>query len=343
MNIFWWTLISTQLTILSVTLYLHRGQAHRAIEYQSALNYLFRTWLWISTGISTSEWTAVHRKHHAKCETVDDPHSPHTKGIANVFFRGFWLYRAEAKNLDTLERFGKGTPNDWLERKLYRPHSLLGIGLCLALNIALFGAWGVASWAVQMIWIPLWAAGVINGLGHWWGYRNYDSPDKSTNLIPWGFWIGGEELHNNHHGHATSAKFSHRPWEFDIGWLVIRILMVFRLAKVKRVVPALRWMSEKQECDLKSLEAIILHRSAILQQYSKKVIKRTLGTPHAEHVHRMRERLEAIWKSSLKTTDEMVLELQQWCKEARESGIQFLEEFASRLPKIQLHPQLASL
>ena len=184
MNIVWWTLLSTQLTIFSVTLFLHRSQAHRAVDFHPVLNHLFRGWLWLTTGISTSEWVAIHRKHHAKCETDDDPHSPHAKGILNVFFLGAYLYRKEAKNMETLSKYGKGTPNDWLERKVYRSHTVIGLGLCLALNLALFGVWGLLSWGIQMIWIPLWAAGVINGLGHWWGYRNYESPDKSTNLVP---------------------------------------------------------------------------------------------------------------------------------------------------------------
>lgn len=338
MNIVLWTLIATQLTILSVTLYLHRSQAHRSVDFHPVLNHFFRAWLWLTTGISTSEWTAVHRKHHAKCETDPDPHSPHTKGIWTVFFQGALLYRQEAKNPETLERYSKGTPNDWLENKLYRPHALLGIGLCLALNLAMFGAWGVLSWGIQMIWIPLWAAGVINGLGHWWGYRNYESPDKSTNLTPWGFWIGGEELHNNHHGHATSAKFSHRPWEFDIGWMAIRILMAFNLAKVKHVVPSLGWAHGKEVCDLHTLEAVIAHRYAVLRQYSRKVMARTKTAAEAAHAEHMRERLEAIWKSSMKTSEELVQELQQWCREARESGMHILDDFAKRLATMQLKP-----
>lgn len=338
MNIVWWTLIATQLTILSVTLYLHRSQAHRAVEFPKALNHLFRGWLWFTTGISTSEWVAVHRKHHAKCETDADPHSPHTKGIMNVFFGGFWLYRKEAKSPETLAKYAKGTPNDWLELHLYRPHTMLGIGLCLALNVGLFGLWGFASWAVQMIWIPLWAAGVINGLGHWWGYRNYESPDKSTNLIPWGFWIGGEELHNNHHGHAASAKFAHRPWEFDIGWVAICILRFFKLANVRHVAPSLYWARHKQECDLHTLEAVMAHRYAVLRRYSRKVIARTKTSAEAAHVEHMRQRLEAIWKSSMKTTDELVAELQAWCREARDSGIHMLDEFAKHLATMQLRP-----
>ncbi len=336
MNIVWWTLLSTQLTIFSVTLFLHRSQAHRAVDFHPVLNHLFRGWLWLTTGISTSEWVAIHRKHHAKCETSDDPHSPHAKGILNVFFLGAYLYRKEAKNMETLSKYGKGTPNDWLENNVYRRHTVIGLGFCLALNLALFGVWGLLSWGIQMIWIPLWAAGVINGLGHWWGYRNYESPDKSTNLVPWGLWIGGEELHNNHHGHATSAKFSHRPWEFDIGWMAIRILMVVKLAKVKHVVPSLGWAHGKLECDLHTLEAVIAHRYAVLRQYSRKVMARTKTAAEAAHVEQMRERLEAIWKSSMKTSEELLLELQQWCREARASGIHMLDEFAQLLATMQL-------
>ena len=269
-----WILCAVQFTIFAVTLYLHRSQSHRAVEFHPALAHLFRAWLWFATGISTSEWTAIHRKHHAKCETYDDPHSPHTKGILTVFFKGAILYRQEAKNPETLEKYGKGTPNDWLERNVYRPHTVIGIMLCLALNLALFGAWGLLSWGLQMIWIPLWAAGVINGLGHWWGYRNYQSPDKSTNLLPWGLWIGGEELHNNHHGHPTSAKFSHRPWEIDIGWGAIVILRALGLAKVKHVLPALHLKTTKTVCDSATLEAVIAHRYAVMHQYTKMVAAR---------------------------------------------------------------------
>ena len=341
MNIFWWTLISTQLTIFSVTLFLHRSQAHRSVHFHPGLNHFFRAWLWLTTGISTSEWTAVHRKHHAKCETESDPHSPHTKGIFNVLFRGAWLYREESKNAKTLEKYGKGTPDDWLERQVYRPNPGWGIVLWLALNVSIFGAWGFLSWGIQMIWIPLWAAGVVNGLGHWWGYRNYESPDRSTNIVPWGIWIGGEELHNNHHGHATSAKFSHRLWEFDIGWAAIVLLKTLGLADVKHVVPSISRVHGKIECDLRTLEAVIAHRYAVLRQYSLNVIACTKDHAEAVRVEQMRERLESIWRSSMKSSDELLMDLQQWCREARASGIHLLDEFAKHLVTMQIHPKYA--
>ena len=328
-----WMLVATQLTILSVTLYLHRSQAHRAVDFPSWLNHLFRGWLWFSTGISTVEWVAVHRKHHARCETVDDPHSPHTKGIGAVFFKGAWLYRQEAANTQTIERFGKGAPNDWLEQHVYRKHTLVGIGLCLALNIALWGAWGVLSWGVQMIWIPLWAAGVINGFGHWWGYRNYASPDKSTNLLPWGLWIGGEELHNNHHGHAKSAKFSHRPWEVDIGWGVLMVLKSLGWAHIKHLPPTLQWLPDKVECDLHTLEALIAHRYALMRQYQKQVLLK-VQTTQRYYVQSMLERMEQLWSNSLRSKEELVNDLAHWIRDAQASGVTPLVSFAQRLPRL---------
>ena len=241
----WWqlllyTLVTTHFTIAGVTIFLHRSQAHRALDLGPVPSHFFRFWLWLGTGMVTKEWVAIHRKHHAKCETVDDPHSPQTRGLSKVMREGAELYRSEAKNTETIKKFGHGTPDDWLERNLYAKHSVWGPTLMLILNVALFGVIGMSIWAVQMVWIPFWAAGVVNGIGHFWGYRNYEAMDASTNLSPWGIIIGGEELHNNHHTYPTSAKFSVKPYEFDIGWLYISIMQKLGWAKVKKTPPRLR-------------------------------------------------------------------------------------------------------
>ena len=228
-----YTLVMVQITIACVTLYLHRSQAHRAVQFHPAVAHFMRFWLWLTTGMVTKEWVAIHRKHHQAADTEQDPHSPLQHGIWRVFFGGAFLYQKAAKNKILLQELGHGTPNDWIEENVYTPHSRLGILIMLVIDLALFGPVGFLVWGVQMIWIPLWAAGVINGCAHWWGYRNYDVKDTSRNLWPWAFWIGGEELHNNHHGDGASAKFSKRWYEFDIGWAYIRILKFFKLAKLR--------------------------------------------------------------------------------------------------------------
>ena len=251
-QVFLAALVLTHITIASVTIYLHRHSAHRSLDLHPIPAHFFRFWLWLTTGMVTKEWTAIHRKHHAKCEQADDPHSPYVYGIRNVLLKGAELYRAEAKNEDTLSRYGHGTPNDWIERNLYTRYSWQGVALMLIIDLALFGALGLTVWAVQMAWIPVTAAGIINGAGHYWGYRNFEATDASTNLVPWGILIGGEELHNNHHTYPTSAKFSVKPYEFDIGWLYIRILSALGLAKVKKTPPKLaygdfsRWPTKKR-------------------------------------------------------------------------------------------------
>ena len=227
------TLILTHITIACVTLYLHRSQAHRSVTFHPAVSHFMRFWLWLTTGMVTKQWVAVHRKHHRFCEQPDDPHSPVHYGILHVLFRGALLYNEASKDKTMVSTYGSGTPDDWIERKLYTPYSKLGIGLCLVLNLAVFGGVGAIIWLVQMLWIPLWAAGVINGVGHWWGYRNGETRDQSRNIVPIGILIGGEELHNNHHLDAASARLSRRWFEFDIGWLYIRILQSLRLASVK--------------------------------------------------------------------------------------------------------------
>src|SRR5690606_31837220 len=251
----WWGYIVvalgfTHITIAAVTIYLHRCQAHRALDLHPAVSHFFRFWLWMTTGMETKQWAAVHRKHHARCETADDPHSPQILGIGKVLQEGAELYRVEAKNQETLDKFGSGTPDDWLERNLYTRHSALGIGLMLLINVVLFGPLGLTIWAVQMAWIPITAAGIINGACHYWGYRNFDADDASTNIVPWGILIGGEELHNNHHSYASSARLSSKWYEFDIGWMYIRMLQACHLAKVKKVAPKVRFDWAKTRCDL---------------------------------------------------------------------------------------------
>jgi stearoyl-CoA desaturase (Delta-9 desaturase) len=269
----WWgyvlaTLALTHITIASVTIYLHRHQAHRALDLHPVASHFFRFWLWLSTGIVTREWAAIHRKHHAKCETAEDPHSPVILGIKKVLLQGYELYRKEAQNQETLDKYGLGTPDDWLEKNLYSKHSKLGIVLMLLIDLLLFGPIGLTIWAVQMAWIPINAAGIINGAGHFWGYRNYACADASTNILPWGIFIGGEELHNNHHAYASSAKLSSKWYELDIGWLYIRVLASMRLAQVKKIAPQVRLDISKTVCDLETLQAVITNRYEVMAKYA---------------------------------------------------------------------------
>lgn len=266
----------THITIASVTIYLHRNQAHRGLDLHPAVAHFFRFWLWLTTSMVTREWVAVHRKHHAKCETEADPHSPQVKGINRVLWRGALLYRAEATNGETLEKYGHGTPDDWIERNLYSRFKVLGILLMAAINVALFGLAGLAIWAVQMLWIPFWAAGVINGIGHFWGYRNFEPTDASTNISPIGILIGGEELHNNHHAFPSSAKFALKPWEFDLGWFYIRGLERLGLARVKRVAPTPVIVPTKQTLDVDTVKAIVTNRLHVMSSYAHEVILPTL-------------------------------------------------------------------
>lgn len=268
----WWgyiayALISTHITIAAVTIYLHRHSAHRALDLHPVVSHFFRFWLWLTTGMLTKHWTAIHRKHHAKCETVDDPHSPQIFGIRKVLMEGAELYRKEGRNKETLERYGHGTPDDWLERNVYS-HDRYGIALMLITNVILLGPIGITIFAVQMLWIPFLAAGVINGIGHYWGYRTFQPEDASTNIVPWGILIGGEELHNNHHAYATSAKLSNQWYEFDIGWLYIRILETLGLATVKKVAPKLVLDNSKTRCDLATLQAVVTHRYEVVAKYA---------------------------------------------------------------------------
>ncbi|MFP3370808.1 delta-9 fatty acid desaturase DesA [Pseudomonas putida] len=266
------TLLMTHVTIVSVTVYLHRYSAHRALELNGALKHFFRFWLWLTTAQNTREWTAVHRKHHAKCETPDDPHSPVFKGLGTVLRKGAELYREEARNPETLRIYGKNCPDDWIERNLYSRYKLGGIALMAVIDLLLFGTAGITIWAVQMMWIPFWAAGVVNGLGHALGYRNFECRDAATNLVPWGIVIGGEELHNNHHTYPNSAKLSVKRWEFDMGWAWIRLFCLLRLAKVQRVAPIAHRVAGKASLDMDTAMAILNNRFQIMAQYRKLVI-----------------------------------------------------------------------
>ena len=379
----WWqvllfALVATHITIASVTIFLHRAQAHRALELHAIPSHFFRLWLWLTTGMVTKEWAAIHRKHHAKCETEDDPHSPQTRGIKAVLLTGSEMYRAEAKNLETLEKFGHGTPDDWIERNLYTRYSWQGVGVMLLIDIGLFGAIGAAVWALQMAWIPITAAGIINGIGHWWGYRNFEAADASTNISPWGILIGGEELHNNHHTYPTSAKLSVKPYEFDIGWAYIRGLEMLGLAKVRKIAPQLKLGAVKPVADGQTLEAIIANRYEVMAKYARnlrhaahveverlksegaasagrladmKLAKRWLHRDEdkipsdvkaqlaqaVEHSPRlaklvvMREELRLLWTRTNVSAEQLVVDLQAWCKSAEESGIAALQEFALKL------------
>jgi len=379
----WWqvllfTLATTHVTIAAVTVFLHRSQAHRSVDLHPAVMHFFRAWLWLGTGMVTKEFVAIHRKHHAKCETEEDPHSPQTRGLKALLLTGVELYRAESKNAETMVKYGHGTPDDWVERNVYTRFSWQGVGLTLLLDVYLFGAIGLTVWAVQMVWIPWWATGVINGLGHWWGYRNFEAPDASTNVSPWGIVVGGEELHNNHHTYPTSAKFSVKPYEFDIGWCYIRAMEMAGLATVRKTPPRLALGEIRPVADSKTLEAIIAHRYELMASYGRdlkaacrsefdklkaqgqhdsqrgqrlRLAKRwlhrdveriplalhgDLATARAEHpvldkLVAMREELRQLWTRTGVSAEQLVADLQSWCKRAEESGIAALQEFALRL------------
>ena len=272
----WWQIVlaalgMTHITMISVTVFLHRHQAHRALDLHPIASHFFRLWLWLTTGQVTKEWASLHRKHHAKCEQAEDPHSPHVYGIKTVLLQGAELYRAESKNLETMARYGHGTPNDWLERNLYTRFSWHGVGLMMIVDLSLFGAAGLAVWALQMAWTPIMAAGIINGAGHYWGYRNFEVPDASTNISPWGILIAGEELHNNHHTYPTSAKLSVKRYEFDIGWMYISLLQMAGLARVKKTPPKAAYGDIRPVADEKTLEALIANRYEIMASYAKGV------------------------------------------------------------------------
>ncbi len=368
-------LVLTQITIASVTIYLHRHQTHRALALHPLASHFFRFWLWLTTGMVTAEWVAIHRKHHASADVEGDPHSPVVLGIKKVFFQGAELYRKAANDKELVEKYSYGTPNDWIERHVYRRFSKLGIAIMLVLDLLLFGIPGVSIWAIQMLWIPLWAAGVVNGIGHHWGYRNFECDDAATNLIPWGLWIGGEELHNNHHTFASSAKFSVKWWEFDIGWFYIRCLSLLGLAQVRKLPPELVQDMAKTQVDLDTVKAVITNRFQVMSQYYHRVVKPILQkhkqqcaedqqarellkaaelllkqrdealSPSAltrlkqvlarydqlRLVYIYRQKLQDVWKKSASSQKELVESLQQWCKQAEESGFELLNQFAAQI------------
>lgn len=343
----WWgvllyTLAATHLTIIGVTVYLHRCQAHRALTLHPLVSHPLRFWLWFTTGMMTRQWVAIHRKHHAKCETEEDPHSPQTRGLPEVLWRGAELYRAAAKDQALIDRYGHGCPDDWIERNLYARHSVLGVSLCLILDVSLFGAVGLAVWAVQMAWIPLFAAGVINGVGHFWGYRNFKSPDTSTNILPWGILIGGEELHNNHHAHATSPKLSSRWYEFDIGWMYIRLLSLVGLAQPRSLPTGLLTSPTKFQIDAETIQAVLSSKYELFARLTRLVHKAHSARLHEDLSRRatdLRNEFEAIWAERSLSVEQAILALQTWCRRAELSGIQGFEAF-SRLVRSLTVPQL---
>jgi stearoyl-CoA desaturase (Delta-9 desaturase) len=287
----WWgyivvALVFSHITIAGVTIYLHRNQCHRGLDLHPVVSHFFRFWLYLTTGMNTKEWVAIHRKHHARCETEEDPHSPQILGLRKVLWQGAELYRDESEKPETLAKYGKGTPDDWIERNLYSPRHNWGVITMLITNLVLFGPIGLTIWAVQMMWIPFWAAGVINGVAHYWGYRTFQADDASRNIIPWGIIIGGEELHNNHHAYPSSAKFSNRWYEFDIGWMYIRALEFFGLATVKRVAPKIVMSAPKEQCDQQTLQAIITHRYDVLAKFAAQ-----LKSTCAEEIGKLRGRV----------------------------------------------------
>ena len=279
-------LVLVQITIAGVTLYLHRCQAHRSLDLHPVVAHFFRVWMWLTTGMVTKEWAAIHRKHHAKCETAEDPHSPQIYGINRVLFGGVFLYVKESYHPETMQRYGHGTPDDWLERTVYTPFHKVGIVIMAAVDIALFGVVpGLLMFGVQMAWIPFWAAGVINGIGHFWGYRKFQTEDASTNIVPVAAWIGGEELHNNHHAFPTSAKFSVQWYEFDLGWLYIQVLSALGLARAKKLPPKVKLDPAKLEVDAQTLQAVAINRYEVLAKYAK-----SMKLAWNEEVARLREK-----------------------------------------------------
>ncbi|WP_126338863.1 DesA family fatty acid desaturase [Legionella spiritensis] len=367
-------IILTQITIASVTIYLHRYQTHRALTLHPVVSHFFRFWLWLTTGMVTAEWVAIHRKHHATTDVAGDPHSPALFGLKKVFWEVPELYREAAKDKDMIAKYSHGTPKDWIERRLYARHSAKGILLMFLLDLLLFGIPGVTIWAIQMLWIPI-SAGVVNGVGHYWGYRNFECPDASTNVIPWGLCIGGEELHNNHHTFASSAKFSVKWWEFDLGWMYIRCLSFLGLAKVKKLPPKFQKEEGKCQVDLETVKAVIGNRYQVMSDYYKRVVypvllhekrnsvkckeskrlfhrcgrllrrQERLLSPSAHSrlqamlhhfeplqlVYSYRQSLQQIWLKTASSQSELIESLQVWCKQAEESGLEALRQFAQQL------------
>ena len=330
-------LVATQLTIFSVTLYLHRSQAHRGVDFHPVIAHFFRFWTWLTTSMITKEWAAIHRKHHAKCETEEDPHSPMHKGIKMVFWRGVELYREARTDRESIEKYGKGCPEDWIERKLYTPRATMGPTLLLFLSLALFGLPGVAIWALQMAWIPFWAAGVVNGLGHWWGYRNFETTDTATNLTPWAFWIGGEELHNNHHAFPSSAKFALRKFEFDIGWAAIKLFESVGLAKVLRVAPSLDVRPNINVPDGETMKALLAHRFQAMTDFQRNVLKPALREEAEATGAKLRAMLPRALRKGLSDDGRWLkpdarMQMQEWV--AQRPRIRALVEYRARLHEV---------
>ena len=377
----WWQMalyliVCAQLTMMSTTLFLHRSATHRGVDLHPAVSHFLRFWNWLTTAMVTKEWVAIHRKHHARCETAEDPHSPRFAGINTVLWRGLELYQEAAKDKAMLEQYGKGTPDDWLERTLYAGRSNLGITVLAIVNIALFGLPGLAIWALQMILMPFFAAGVINGLGHWWGYRNFDTADTATNLTPWAFLIGGEELHNNHHAFPSSAKFALRRFEFDLGWAVLWTLAKFRLATILRTAPELNVRPNIQVPDTETLRAMMVHRWQVATDYFATVLKPHLkaeseslprrlrralrsegrwldagrrermqayvaARPQLAQLLEYRQRLLAIYEIRSADAAAKMEALRAWCREAEASGIAALAAYSARLKGYALVPAQA--
>ena len=378
LDLSWWQLIGvvlvlTHVTIVGGTVYLHRCQAHRALDLHPVLAHFFRFWLWLTTGMVTREWVGVHRRHHARCETPEDPHSPQVLGLRKVLWEGAELYQEATARPGLVDRYAHGTPDDWMERRLYGRFQSLGIGIMLVIDFILFGIPGVAAWAVQMIWIPFFAAGVINGVGHYWGYRNFESSDAATNIVPWGILIGGEELHNNHHAFPSSAKLSARWWEFDIGWMYIRLFSLLGLARVRRVARKPELDASGSTIDMDTVKAVITHRMYVLANYAREVIKPVTkdelcrSERHCRRlarqtrrlllreeslmdessrrrlqnvlnnsqvlatVYRSRRQLQQVWERTATSQEALLAALQQWCREAEDSGIKALQDFAHNL------------
>jgi stearoyl-CoA desaturase (delta-9 desaturase) len=361
--------VMVQATFMGVTLYLHRDATHRSIDLHPAVRHVFRFWLWMSSGMLTREWVAVHRKHHARCETRDDPHSPVVHGLTKVLLEGAELYRSAARTPGVVEKFGRGAPDDWIERNLYERHRVLGIVLMVGVDLLLFGVPGIIILSVQMLAVPVMAAGVINGLGHHTGYRNFECPDASRNIFPWGLLIGGEELHNNHHAFPSSAKFSIRRWEFDIGWLYIRVLQALGLAAVRRLPPVLTHGAARKDVDLDTLRAVLRNRANVLRDYALRVTTPLCRSElHASRrrveaarilllrhpvllggddearlrdllaasatlstAYDFRERLNALWGPAHLTNDRLLGLLQSWIADAETSAVPALQQYAARM------------
>jgi stearoyl-CoA desaturase (delta-9 desaturase) len=343
-------------------------------------SHFFRFWLWLTTGMVTREWVAVHRKHHAKCETEEDPHSPQVEGLNKVLWGGAWLYRKATQDREMLEKYGRGTPDDWLERNLYARMPWLGITIMLLVDLLLFGLPGLLVWGVQMIWIPFWAAGVINGLAHFWGYRNWNTTDASTNIAPWGILIGGEELHNNHHAFASSARLSYKWYEFDIGWLYIRLLEILGMAKVRKVAPKIRVIPEKMTVDLDTVSAVLGNRLQVLSNFARQVVRPVLKAELCDSesacrkkyraarklllnqavldaaareklqrilqesqalatVYQYQQRLSQMWERTAASQEVRLESLQEWIRQAEETGVDALERFAHQLRGYTVKPR----